>query len=362
MKTGAIIDTPAGARRERSPLRSAVAFGVAVIGVIAILVPPIAATLYIGPAAYEPIYYTFTLFDVAVLTALGQGLGDLAAMLTLGSLLYLMFFRDARGTRAIWIEPGPEFLVLRFASIFWAMVSAGMVVLESLDSVGMPFSRFSEPGAFAFLYSASSFPRAWTVSLVAAVITSLFCQFLTRWTGLLIPLWATCFGILAPVVVGQILVGPNHDIGSDAGIYQTLATGAVFGVIIIAAIRAAHGQSLDPIIATRFTRFVLVGGVLIVITDVLLTWFKLAGSSLLDSETGWQILARWICLAFLTLALVCWRVVQRANPAQPTLLPPAIATLAIAGWIGNYLRDDEDPAASLLSAHNHLAGVPRIQR
>lgn len=334
MSSSATTITPTGTPGERSLRRIVLALAIAVLGVVAIVAPPIVATLRIGPAAYEQIYLTFPGFDVSVPTALGQGLGDLAAMLTLGALLYLLFFRDARGKQAKRIEPCLELTVLRIASVSWAMVSAAMVIFEALDSSGMPFARLSEPGAFAFLYETSAFPRAWTVSLLAAVITSLVCQFVTRWTGLLIPLWATCFGILAPVVVGQILVGPNHDLGSDAGTYQTLATGAVFGVIIIAAIRAVQGRSLDPVIVTRLTRFVLVGIPLIVATDVLLTWFKLAGSGLLDSETGWQILARWTCLALLVVALLGWRAAQRANPAQPALLPPAIATLAITGWVG----------------------------
>lgn len=334
MNTSGITVTPAGTSEERSSRRTAVALGVVALGAIAILIPPIVATLRIGPAAYEQIYLTFPGFEVAVPTSIGQGLGDLAAALTLGALLYLLFFRDARGARAMQIERSPELTVLRVASVSWVIVSASMVVLESLDSVGMPLSRLSEPGAFAFLYSTSVFPRAWTVSLIAAVVTSFSCQFVTRWTGLLIPLWVTCFGILAPVVVGQILVGPDHDIGSDAGTYQTLATGAVFGVIVIAAIRAGRGYRFDPAIVTRLTRFVLVGIPLIVVTDVLLTWFKLAGSGLLGSETGWQIFARWICLVLLVVALLGWRAAQRANPTQAAILPPAIATLAISGWIG----------------------------
>lgn len=84
---------------------------------------------------------------VAVATALGQGLGDLAAMRTFGALLYLLFFRDARGQRARRIEPCLELTVLRFASAAWAMVSAAMVLLESLNGSRMPFTRLAEPGA-----------------------------------------------------------------------------------------------------------------------------------------------------------------------------------------------------------------------
>lgn len=103
---------------------------------------------------------------VAVATALGQGLGDLAAMRTFGALLYLLFFRDARGQRARRIEPCLELTVLCFASAAWAMVSAAMVLLESLNGSRMPFARLAEPGASTFPYEGSAFPRTWTVSLI----------------------------------------------------------------------------------------------------------------------------------------------------------------------------------------------------
>ncbi|CAG7619090.1 cytochrome c oxidase assembly protein [Leucobacter soli] len=334
MISSAASTAPAEAHGERSPRRTATALAIAAIALAAVTVPPIVATLEVGPFAYEQLYLTFPGFEVAVVTALGQGLGDLAAMLTFGALLYLLFFRDARGKRARRIEPCLELTVLRFASAAWAMLSAGMVVFESLDSSGMPFTRLAEPGAFAFLYESSAFPRAWTVSLIAATIVSISCQFVTRWTGLLIPLWATCFGILAPVVVGQILVGPNHDLGSDAGTYQALVTGAVFGVLVIAALRTITGRTLEPVIAIRLTRLILVGVPVIVASDLLLAWFKLAGSSLVGSSTGWQILARWACLALLLIALLSWRAAQRTNPSRPAVWPPAIATVAIAGWLG----------------------------
>lgn len=334
MRPSTVLTDPTRATRKHAPQRSAVAFAIAVLAGLTVTIPPVITTLRAGPAAYGQLYLTFPGFDVAVPTAFGQGLGDLAATLTIGGLLYLLFFRDARGKLASRIVPSLELIVLRVSSATWAMVAASMVFFESFDASGLPFARLAEPGAFAFLYEASAFPRAWTLSLIAAVITSLSCQFVTRWTGLLIPLWATCFGILAPVVVGQILVGPNHDLGSDAGTYQTLATSAVFGVVMIAAIRAAAGHSLDPTIATRITKLVLFGVPVIVASDLLLAWFKLAGSSLFDSETGWQILARWACLAILVFALLGWRSGALANSSRSVSLPPAIATLAITGWIG----------------------------
>src|SRR5699024_3371620 len=81
------------------------------------------------------------------------------------------------------------------------------------------------PGAFGPLYTFGYMPRAWTVTFVGAAILWLCAYWGTRWTTLLPGLWAGLIAALAPVVVGQLLVGPNHDIGSDAGALQTLAAG-----------------------------------------------------------------------------------------------------------------------------------------
>ncbi|RGE21460.1 cytochrome c oxidase assembly protein [Leucobacter sp. wl10] len=320
---------------ERSALRWGPASAIAALTLALVVVPPIVLTVQSGSTPYEKLQTGFPGMDVAVLTALGQGLGDLASMVAFGALLSLLFFRDARGRDALQIGVDLELAVLRFASGAWATVSASMVLLEMFDSNGFPFLRVGEPGALSFLYESGSFPRAWTVSMLAAMVTFFASMFATRWTGLLIPLWASLFGVLAPVVVGQILVGPNHDFGSDAGAYQTLLANAVFGTVLVIAMRAAAGRTLAPEISTRFFRFAAVGLAVIVASDLLLAWFKLAGSALLDSVTGWQIVARWACLAILVPALVIWRRAQggpiRRSAAARSL---AVATVAIGGWVG----------------------------
>ncbi|MDT9702868.1 cytochrome c oxidase assembly protein, partial [Streptomyces sp. P17] len=58
--------------------------------------------------------------------------------------------------------------------------------------------------------------------------------------------------LLAPVVVGQILVGPGHDFGTDAGTVQTIAAAALFGSGILLALRVWRGRLLRPATLRRF--------------------------------------------------------------------------------------------------------------
>lgn len=317
-----------------SKLRPGPTLFVSALMLALVLVPPVVLTVQSSSTPYDMLKVSFPGLDVAVLTALGQGVGDLASMLTFGALVYLLFFRDARGRAAPKLESPLELTVLRIASGAWASVSAAMVLFEMLDSNGFPIFRLDEPGALAFLYESSFFPRAWMVSMLAATVTYFASMFATRWTGLLVPLWASCFGILAPVAVGQILVGPNHDFGSDAGYYQSLLTSAVFGTILVIAIRHSTGRMLAPEILSRFFRFAAIGIPVIMASDLLLAWFKLAGTGLFDSVTGRQIIARWVCLLVLTVALIGWKNAQKGETRRHTATWfLTTMTVAISGWV-----------------------------
>lgn len=297
-----------------------------------VIAPAVVTTVQVGVEPYELLHTSFPGLDVAVLTAAGQSIADLFAVVTFGALLSALFLRDARGRDAGQLGDVFEMAVLRVSSAGWATVSAAMILLEMLDSSGLPPSQLSEPNAIPFLYEASAFPKAWTVTLIAALLTWIASVFAERWTGLLIPLWASCFGILAPVVVGQILVGPNHDLGGDAGAYQSLLTNAAFGVVLVAIMRVATGRPIAPEIMTRIFWILAVALPVVAASDLLLAWFKLAGTGLLDSVTGWQIIGRWAFLGIFVAAYLGWRVLgkRRLSATWPALA----ATVGIAGWVG----------------------------
>ncbi|MEJ1230757.1 MAG: hypothetical protein WDM88_09410 [Galbitalea sp.] len=49
-------------------------------------------------------------------------------------------------------------------------------------------------------------------------------------------------GVLAPVIVNQVLVGPNHDYGGDAAIIGTPVTAAVLGALAVLVLRMLSGR------------------------------------------------------------------------------------------------------------------------
>ncbi|SEE14694.1 cytochrome c oxidase assembly protein [Ruania alba] len=318
-------------RHRRWPL----ALTVTALALLAV-VPAVVTTVRARAEPYERLLQGFPGLDVGVATAIGQAIADAASTVTVGALLWLLFFRTARGHDAARLGGLIELTVLQIASAIWATAAMAMVVFEMFDSSGVPFARLGEPGAVQVLYEASAFPQAWTVAAAAAMVVFVMSMFADRWTGLLIPLWASIFGVLAPVVVGQILVGPNHDFGSDAGIYQALVAPAVFGLMVVATIRVLSGRPIAPEILARLCVTIAVLLPVLIAADALLAWFKLAGSGLFDSVTGWQILLRatgWLIAG--TTICAAWASWRRGRLTAHRMTGLLLISTAAAGvWLG----------------------------
>ncbi|HWL60522.1 MAG TPA: cytochrome c oxidase assembly protein [Microbacteriaceae bacterium] len=300
------------------------------------LAVPLATTIAAGAAPYERLLRGFPGMDVAVAATVLRVVAESSGFVTVGALIWLLFLRDAAPSAARVLHDGIELRLLRWASSAWVLSTAGLVVVIAADANGVPLARLTELGALGYLAQASAFPAAWLVTFAAALIACVAAWFALRWTGLLLPLWASAFGVLAPVVVGQVLVGPDHDYGSDAAIFQTLAATVGFGVIVVATLRVATGRSLPAASLRRLLLVVAVALPVIVVTDAVIVWFKLAGTGLLESVTGWQLLARWLVLAVLlavaVVAGIGWRHGRLSDRRIARLL--TTATIAIAAWVG----------------------------
>lgn len=326
-------DRADAAGRRRSPaLATLLALGVAVLAAAV----PVTVTVLLGEKPYTEIYLSYPGAGVAVVTTLLLAGAQGGSLVAVGALVHLMFLRDAPARRARWVKQGFEIAVLRVASGVWAACAGGLIVFEALDANGQRLSVLAKPGAFAFLFEASYAPMAWTISFAAALIVLFAAFFAERWTGLLIPLWATAIALLAPVVSGQVLVGPDHDFGSDAAIFQTLAAYGYFGAIAVAALRVLSGRLVAPLALRRLGLMSVVALPVIIACDILIAVFKLAGSPVTSSLTGWLILAGGACLLAIAVAtLVAWSLWRRGRMrAHHIAVLLTVGTLAVAGWLG----------------------------
>src|SRR5699024_5494798 len=213
----------------------------------------------------------------------------------------------------------------------------------------------AELGAFGPLYTFGYMPRAWTVTTVGAAVLWLCSYWSTRWTTLLPGLWAGVVGASAPVVVGQVLVGPHHDVGSDAGTIQLLAAALLLGPVLVAeGIRwlSRDPSRRGPLDVHLLLRTAVFGTWIVLAMELVLMWFMLAGTRPWDSMTGLLFLIR---LALLAALLATLTTARRRSPHR-TLEPALLIVL----WLAVGSAMTRIPPA-VLRAHQHPAGLHGVR-
>lgn len=299
------LATAAATTRPRITLLRPAILCVAALGLL--IAVPLAVTLTLGDAPYSQLLLQYPGLAVATTTTLLLVGAKLGTLLTFGALIHLLFLRDAPARQARVLSSGFNLTMLRIGASVWAACAGGLILFTALDASGLGFDDLSSSGALGGLWQGNYAPQAWTISFLAAII-ALFSAFVAlRWTGLLIALWATTLAQLAPVVSGQVLVGPNHDFGSDAAIFQTLAVNLFFGVVALAALRVLAGGTVSATTLRRIRRIGTIALPLIAATTPIIAIFKLAGTSPLASLTGWLLLASGgVVLLSVAVAVAAW--------------------------------------------------------
>lgn len=294
------ITTPSVAPGTGRSSRQSVSWMKWLLVLLAVVVVAVAVvvTLVIGPDSYVRIARDDPGRLTSVLAVLVRAICDLSSLVTVGALVSAVLVGRQRPVReagskrqldvAEWFEP----FVVRRAGATWAISSGLLVVLDALDSNGQSLSRLVDLSAVGFSLLSGDAARAWMVACAAAGIAWLTGLLAVRWVTYGIALAVALVGSLAPVVVGQVLVGPNHDFGSDAAIYQTVASQLLFGVVVVQGLRVATGRRVRA--AERPQWRVVAVGLLVVtfVAELVLLWFKLAGSGVTASATGWLELVR----------------------------------------------------------------------
>jgi len=274
----------------------------------------VAATLISGPAGYLALSRSYSGEFTAVTTTVLRVVTDGASLVSVGALTHMVLLRAKSGRGRMALDQGFEFRILRVTSLVWMIAAAASVLFDSGDANGLPVSRTLEPGALAFLIDAAYMPKAWIVSFLCAGFI-FFASYLVRsWQGLLLPLAAGLLGVVAPVVVGQVQVGPNHDFGTDAAFLETVMLTALFGAVAALGIRLATGRLIPLPTLGRLGILAAVLWPLIVVMESVVAVFKTAGLPLLATPTGALILVKFVALAgFAVVGVLLWRWSRRGS-------------------------------------------------
>lgn len=296
------------------------------VGTAFVLAAPVMFAVWAGERPYHALIRTFPGLAVAMSSATLTAIAEIAGVVTVGALVWVLFLRDLPHKKAEKVPPGLDLTIFRVAAHVWAISTAALIFVNILNSSGVSPAELAEPGRLDYAVAASNSTGAYILRFAAAAIVAIVSVFASKWTTLLIGLWASAFGVLIPVAIGQVLVGPAHDWGSDAGYLQAIASFPLLGTLAVAAFLTIAGREITEPTWRRVVNIAVVTLPVMLVTDLVLAWFKTQGTTLLGSITGWLIVARWVCLALLALAVV----LLRGRTRGWALL---LAMLAGAGWL-----------------------------
>jgi putative copper resistance protein D len=237
--------------------------------------------------------------DTALASGLLHAVVAVASVWCVGSLIYAVFARQRTGAERMTIDYFTDARPVVWSATVWAVAAAALVFVDAADAGGQPLARLLVPGSFGYMFAYSSLPTAWLVVAVLAAAIAITAFLSHTWQALAAAAAAALVAVLPPVVVTQVLVGPNHDFGSDAGIVGAPAAAVLVGLLAVARVRLTAGPLPGAVSLQRVWRLLALAWAGAAASEVVVALFELAGSPFLGSPTAWLFLARFALLAVL---------------------------------------------------------------
>ncbi|WP_169252235.1 cytochrome c oxidase assembly protein [Brevibacterium sp. 'Marine'] len=312
------------------------AAAVLAVAVVAVTVTIVTA-VNVGPEAYTSIAREFPGSGVVVFVAVLRAVHEVFSVLALGMLALVLMF-TSRTSRPGWSSTSETARgLLRIFGAIWATAALLLTVVDGLNTNGLSLAAINHPDQLWFALTGTFYPAAWLVVFIAAFTVFTVSLFAESWAAHAVSLWIGLLAILAPVVISQVLVGPNHDLGEDASIIQTPVATAVLGLLAAGVLLEFAHPRCGALRRMVRSKPLWTGVIVIVSADVVISVFKLSGTPLLESLTGWQLLARWAGLAVIIMAVltassarfVRARADVRARAAKTASVRMAVARVGI---------------------------------
>ncbi len=251
------------------------------------------AVVLLGDAPYEALSRNAPGIETSMASGLLRAVVVVASTWCVGSLVYAVLVRQRSGADRFVIGWWDDSRPIAWSAGVWAATAGALVFVDAADAGGQPLTRLLEPGAVAYLTAASYLPTAWIVTAALAAVIAAGVILSRTWQAHAVFMALALLAVLPPVLVTQVLVGPNHDFGSDAATLGTPAVTVLAGLIAVAHQRLTRGPRPGAVSLTRLWRLIGLAWLVAAVTDVVLAVVESAGSPLLSTPTGWLLLARF---------------------------------------------------------------------
>lgn len=186
----------------------------------------------------------------------------------------------------------------------WFSCSVLMIPLLAGENNGVSLSAVLQaPGSFV---AATQPAQAWLVPAAVALAVTISARLIRRVGAALALLSVGLIWQLAPVVTGNVSVGADHDIGTDAAIFASLA--ACVAIASAVAALATLGDATDAeghrLRGQRYAWSLAIAASIVVAARVVVGAYELAGTPVL--ATGYGVLTALLVTGWAILALRGW--------------------------------------------------------
>ncbi|MBM7412325.1 putative copper resistance protein D [Clavibacter michiganensis] len=293
----------------------------------------VTTVLLLGDSGYSAIGRGDPGMTTSMTSAMLRLVAVVAGALCLGALTVALFVVPRAGRDRMRVHSGVDLRLVRWSAGAWSAAAAALAVVDAADANGVPLSRAMEPGALAYLAQASYLPAAWIVTALLALVVFCAAHLVDAWTSTLALAGICVVAILAPVLVGQVLVGPDHDFGGDAAIFADPAMSAWLGATVTVLVRWRSTSMRSPLAQSRFVGLSLVCAGIATAGQLVIAAFELAGGSPFASTTGVLFLVRFALLAVLGVlgTVACRRRGSSTEFGRPLVAAGAALLLVSAG-------------------------------
>ena len=217
------------------------------------------------------------------------------------------FVRAAGSTAALWFS----------FSVLMIPLTAGENNGVSLLTVAQSLSPF---------IAATQPAQAWFAPAAIALIITLTARRIRRVGAVVLALLLGLAWQLAPVVTGNVSVGADHDFGTDAAIWASLA--ACVAVASAAAALITVDSDKDHVRGRRVLWTLAVAATVVVAGRIVVGWYELAGTSPL--ATGYGLFTVGIVALWALIALRAWFGLRRGVRSRVSLgVDVALGVLAV---------------------------------
>jgi cytochrome c oxidase assembly factor CtaG len=272
-------DGPSPAVRSRHLVARMLPWAGAAVAVVLVVV----AVDLLGSSSYDRLSRGSPGILTSMLSAVLRLIADVAGGLTVGGLVAAALLTPRRSRTVI--DTDRDLVLVRPAAAVWATAAVLLIAVDAADANGQPITKLLDPGAIGYLVQASYLPGAWIVVACTAGVILVAAHLTRGWVSTLLLAAIGTVGLLAPVLVTQVLVGPNHDFGGDAAVFATPALGIWTGATA-ALVRARRSRRPGVTTTRRHRILALTAWITWILGSLVVAAVELAGTAPWATPTG----------------------------------------------------------------------------